>query len=177
MVFPNMLEVVPNMGLRNPPVGQQRHLMGHRMISGRDKRKTHLQTDETFFPGLVMRFYMLSHFIPGVVPEPACEVAKAWEVLGSQQRHGGVRLVRRDGASLHPAAGVHPQLRQERHDGILRALAARWAAYTSVPRTCTTPRIHTHWTHAEHTPNTRRSLNNTNIFISQHTCVTARRNL
>lgn len=71
---------------------------------------------------------MFSYFVvrfPGVVPEPAGEVAKAREVLGSQQRHGGVRSVRRDGASLHPAARVHPQLRQERHDGILRPLAAR----------------------------------------------------
>lgn len=64
-------------------------------------------------------------FLPGLVPKPTSKVAKAREVLGPQQRHGGVRPVRSHGASLHPAAGVHPQLRQERNDGILRPLAAR----------------------------------------------------
>lgn len=64
-------------------------------------------------------------FPPGLVPKPTSQVAKAREVLGPQQRDGRVRPVRGHGAALHPAAGVHPQLRQERHDGILRPLAAR----------------------------------------------------
>lgn len=52
-------------------------------------------------------------------------MAEAGEVLGPQQRHGGVRPLRGDGASLDPAAGVDPQLRQERDDGVVRPLAAR----------------------------------------------------
>ena len=60
----------------------------------------------------------------GVVPEPARQVEEAGEVLGTQQRHGGVRPVRRHGATLHPAARVHPQVRQGRRRGLLRPLAA-----------------------------------------------------
>ena len=62
---------------------------------------------------------------PGVVPEPPRQVEEEGEVLGSQQRDGGVRPVRSHGPSLHPSAGVHPQVRQGGRHRLLRSLVTR----------------------------------------------------
>lgn len=63
----------------------------------------------------------------GVVPEPQGQVEEEGEVLGSQQRHGRVRLVWSHGPPLHPAARVHPQVGQGRRHRVLRPVAPRYS--------------------------------------------------
>ncbi len=67
-------------------------------------------------------------FCPGMVSEPPCEVEEKGEVLGPQQRHGGIWAVWCYGPSLHSTSRIHHQLGQEWHDGLLRSLASRWAS-------------------------------------------------
>lgn len=64
----------------------------------------------------------------GLVPEPTSQVAEAGEVLGSQQRDGRIRPLRRHGAPLDPLARVHPQVSQGWHHGVLCPLAAGYVA-------------------------------------------------
>lgn len=73
------------------------------------------------FPRLCFFFFFLVR-LAGLVSEPPGQVEEAGEVLGSQQRDGRVRSVRRHGAPLHPAARVHPQVCQGRHLRLLRSL-------------------------------------------------------
>lgn len=60
---------------------------------------------------------------PGLVPEPPGQMAEEGEVLGQEQCDGWVRALRCHGASLHPAAWIHPQVCQGWHHGVLCPLA------------------------------------------------------
>lgn len=62
--------------------------------------------------------------LAGLVPESQSQVEEAGEVLGPEQRHGGVRALRGHGAAFHPPARVHPQVRQGWHHGLLCPMAA-----------------------------------------------------
>ena len=48
----------------------------------------------------------------GLVPKPSSEVAQDGEVLGTKHHHGGVRAVRRYGATFAASPGDHPEERQ-----------------------------------------------------------------
>lgn len=60
-----------------------------------------------------------------MVSEPKGQVEEEGEVLGSQQRDGGVRPVRGHGPTLHPTARVHPQVSQGGRHGLLRSMVTR----------------------------------------------------
>ena len=65
----------------------------------------------------------LLHFA-GVVPEPSSEVAQDREDMGQEHHHGGVRPVRRHGATLSTSTGYNHEVCRQRR-GVPGALAPR----------------------------------------------------
>ena len=58
-----------------------------------------------------------------MVPESTCQVAEDREDMGTEQYHGGVRIVRCHGPTLAPSTGHYIEERQRRRDEFVCTLA------------------------------------------------------
>lgn len=60
-----------------------------------------------------------------MVSEPQSQVEEEGEMLGPEHRDGRVWAVWGHGEAFDPPTGVHPQVCQGWHHGVVRSLAAR----------------------------------------------------